>query len=152
MPCDICGSEEKLYHVVIEETELQVCKSCARFGKILKPIEEERKEKKKVNKIEEIPGKEVVEMVVSDFSSKIRKKREQLGLKQEEFAKKINEKESVIHKLETGEITPSLKLAKKLERFLKIKLIEEYEENSAVKIPKEKPEEMTIGDLIKTKK
>ena len=152
MPCDICGSEEKLYHVVIEGTELQVCKSCSRFGKILKPVKEERKEEKKAEKIEEVHEKEVVEMIVSDFSSKIRKKREQLGLKQEEFAKKINEKESVIHKLETGEITPSLKLAKKLEKFLKIKLIEEYEEGSAIKIPKEKPEEMTIGDLIKIKK
>ena len=54
----------------------------------------------------------------------IRNKRDELGLKQEDFAKMLNEKESIIHKLETGEFKPSLKLAKKLEKKFGLKLIE----------------------------
>ena len=87
-----------------------------------------------------------------DFAKKIRKKREQLGMKQEEFAKKIAERESVVHKLETGEFTPSLKLAIKLEKRLNLKLIEELEEEKQkIKLGTESAE-LTIGDMLKLKK
>ena len=90
-------------------------------------------------------------MVVDDFAEKIRIKREKLGLKQEDFAKKIGEKESVVHKLETGEFEPSLELAKKLEKVLNIKLIEEYEEEHKA-TTKATSIITTIGDLVKIRK
>ena len=53
--------------------------------------------------------------------------------------------------METGEFTPTIEIAKKLERFLNIKLIEEYKEE---KIAQEKTSSkaLTVGDLIKIKK
>ena len=76
-----------------------------------------------------------------------------MGLKQKELAKMLAEKESVIHKLESGNIEPSLNLARKLERQLRIKIIEQHElgkeDNHKYK---SKRTVLTIGDLISVKK
>jgi len=96
-------------------------------------------------------NKEVIFYLLNDFAEKIRSKREKLGLKQSEFAKKISEKESIIHKLETGEFKPSLELASKLEKVLNIKLIEEYEEEH-LSHTKTDSTIATIGDLVKIKR
>ena len=94
------------------------------------------------------PETEAMEMVVNDYAERIRKKREHLRLKQEEFAKKMNEKESLIQKIESGHFEPSINLAKKIGRFLKIRLVEDYKE-SHEKQTKTKTNSFTIGDLIK---
>lgn len=152
MQCDMCGSEERLFKTNIEGTILNVCRECSKFGKIISEIKPVEKVKpKKVEKIEIEPEKEIIPMVVSDFAEKIRTKREKLGLKQEDFAKKIAEKESIVHKLETGEFKPSLELAEKLEKILNIKLIEEYEEEHKAQT-KTDIGITTIGDLIKIRK
>lgn len=152
--CDICGSEEKLYRTEIEGTTLNVCSSCAKYGKVIAPLEPEAKEKpelKRFIKVAEEQKKEIIHIIVSDFPKKIRRKREQMNLTQKEFAKRIAERESVVHKLETGELRPSLKLAIKLEKLLKIKLIEEYEEKHEVK-QGTGPAELTLGDMLKLRR
>ena len=77
-----------------------------------------------------------------------------MSMTQKQFAKHTNLKESIIHKIETGSFEPSLKMARKLEKVLKVKLIEEKEEEVEIK-PKsnEKPssEGMTLGDFIKVR-
>ena len=150
--CEMCGSEERLFRALIEGTELNVCKNCSGFGKITGKVKEKSEEvkEKKAKKIE-IPKIEVVEIIVSDFAKRIKSKRELLGLNQKEFAKRINEKESIIHKLETGDFTPSISLARKIEGLVGIKLTEQYEEEHK-KIAGEAAKEVTIGDLIKIKK
>lgn len=151
MNCEMCGKETYLFKAVIEGTQLNVCKECARFGKIMKKISAPVKEKKKKEEnIEEEP--EIIEIIVPDYAKRVKKARENLGLKQEEIAMKINEKESVIHKVETGHYKPSLRLAKKLGRFLKIDLIEKQKIEKEKKKDKDSSSGMTIGDLIKIKK
>ncbi|MBW2982481.1 multiprotein bridging factor aMBF1 [Candidatus Woesearchaeota archaeon] len=152
MQCDMCGSEERLFKTNIEGTILNVCRACSKFGKVISEIKEPEKIKpKKIIITKSEPETEIIEIVVNDFAEKIRSRREKLGLKQEDFAKRISEKESVIHKLEIGEFKPSLELARKLEKTLNIKLIEEYEEEhkTSTKTDTEIP---TIGDLIKIRK
>ena len=68
-----------------------------------------------------------------------------------EFAKKINEKESIIHKIEVGAFEPSLALAKKLEKELGVKLIGEHEEKHE-SFKRKKEEGFTLGDFIRVKK
>ena len=151
MLCDICGSESKLYRTKIEGTEMNLCAECSKFGEVLWSIEaEQKKEKKAANpvKVEEKP--EAIKMVMADFSEKIKKKREQLGLDQEKFAKMINQKKSVVHKLENKELTPSIDLAKKLEKILKIQLVETYAEDRLA-VKKSSGENITVGDVIKIK-
>ena len=57
------------------------------------------------------------------WSRKVREARERLGLTQEQFGAKINEKVSVVHKLESGAMIPPDDLVRKLERTLKVRLI-----------------------------
>ncbi len=154
MNCDMCGVESQLFKALIEGGELNVCKACAKYGKILHKIRQEPKRPKKQVKLSieqvEKPDKQIVLVVVNDYSKRVKKKREHMGLKQEDLAKRINERESIIHKIESGRFKPSMKLARKLEKFLRITLIEQYEETfdgGKAKVG----ENLTIGDLIKVK-
>ena len=148
MQCDLCGAKtENLFRAIVEGTELNICKDCAKYGKVIEkkvPIKVE--EKKQFAKPAE-PEKEIIQVIVPDFAQRIKNKRESFKLKQKEFAKKISEKESLIHNMETGSFKPSISLARKLEKFLKIKLIEEYEEEHK-QSSETKAEGFTIGDLI----
>lgn len=148
MICDMCGSVGTLYKTVIESAELNVCHDCSKFGKVIGIVKEDISERNRT--IDKEQEKEVLEVVVEDFADRIKNRREQLGLTQKDFAKKLSEKESVIHKIETGNFAPSLSLARKLERFLHIKLIEEHEEMHD-KSAKAEMGSFTIGDLIKAK-
>ena len=116
MNCELCGKNSELFKTKIEGTIVDVCEKCSKFGEIIERIIEEKNKivKKRVKE-------EIIEEIRNGYGLIIKNARERLGLKQEELAKKINEKESVIHKLENELIEPSLKLAEKLERFLKIK-------------------------------
>lgn len=147
----MCGKETNLFKAVIEGTELKVCNGCTKFGKIIKKIKPAVKEKKK-KEIKEEEGPEIVQVIVHDYAKKVKLARETLRMKQEELAKKINEKESVIHKIETSHYEPNLKIAKKLELFLKIKIVEEQEIEKTNKPRKSSSDKgFTIGDIIKLK-
>jgi len=142
----MCGSEGKLFQTIIEDAQLKVCHECSKFGKVTGIVEQKLAEKV----IENPQQTEVMEIIVEDYAENIRKKRESLGLKQEEFAKKISEKESVIQKIESGRLEPSVALAKKIGSFLKIKITEEHQETHK-KQSKTKTDALTIGDFIKIK-
>lgn len=148
----MCGSEGKLFKTSIEGSELNVCKECSKYGKIIGPVKIETTEKKQTRKSKTVsfPDEEIIQIIVPDYSERIKKKRNELGLKQEEFAKKINEKESLIHKIETYQFEPGIKLARKIEKFLKISLIEQHKEEHK-KIEKTKEDKFTIGDLLNKK-
>jgi len=158
MMCDMCGKEAELYKTIIEGTEMDVCESCSKFGKVLHKIKTdedykaENKKKKPEQKFPE-PKKEIVETIVEDYASIIKRKREELGMSQRDFAKKVAEKESIIHKIETGRMEPNIDMARKFERMLHIKLVEstEAEPDTAVR-PKAREEMLTLGDMVKIKK
>lgn len=63
------------------------------------------------------------EMILDhEFPTIIRNARNKRGLTHEQLGQKINEKVTVIRKIETGAMRPDEIIAKKLERFLGIKL------------------------------
>ena len=73
-------------------------------------------------------------------------------MNQEEFSKFINERESVLNKWENGSLKPRLDIARKLEKRLKISLIEK-EEIKTIEMEKKKSSEgFTLGDFIKVRK
>ena len=93
---------------------------------------------------------------VEDFGALVKQARESMGLSQEELASLVKEKATVIRKIEQGELHPPIELAKKLEKTLKIKIIQysaEEELPTAANIPRGRPTEATytLEDLLKRK-
>jgi putative transcription factor len=163
--CEVCG--RKIHgtpiRAVIEGAKLTVCIECSKHGKIIREEETEfgqRTPKKPLTTIPFIQKKkpaqakvEITQEVVEGYDSKIRQAREKLGLSHEELGKKINEKASVLSKLETGKMTPNNMLVTKLEYALKIKLLVPIkEEKISHGFPKSPTRETTLGDLIRLNK
>lgn len=118
MDCELCGKKSDLVKARIDSVLLNVCSECAKSGKIIETP------KPRVIVPAQQARIEPEEIVVPDFAQKIRQARQSKGLKQEELAKLLNERLSVVSAVESGRRTPDLKLAKKLEKFFGISLIE----------------------------
>ena len=149
----MCGKRaESLAKAVIEGVQLDVCNDCAKFGKVVQqPKRLDAKSQVMRMKSQARQKDEKIEMLVKNYAEIIRKKRESMGLTQKDFAGKISEKEATVHKIETGALAPPLSLAKKLERFLGVRLVEEYQETAASS-GKKSFEGFTLGDFINVKK
>ena len=162
MRCEVCG--HKIYgspiRAVIEGAKLTVCSECAKHGKIIyeEPAPRQAPARKPFTPIpaKRQPPKATVDTtreIVEGYGSKIRQAREKLGLSHEELGKKINEKASVLRKIETGKMTPNNQLVTKLEYTLKIKLLVPVsEEKVTQQFPKVQNRELTLGDLIQLDK
>ena len=92
-----------------------------------------------------------MEELAGDYHQRIRQAREGADLTQEELANSINEKVSLIRKLEHGDIQPSDEVQKKLEKRLDISLTgteeagdEEWESGGS-------DTGLTLGDMVKRK-
>ena len=136
--CEMCGIEVvSPKKTKIEGAELNVCQNCSKFGVEMNtnPVQKQKTkystynsndridrsaDKKKISK-KTYPRLGEMDM---EFNEKIRRARELRGISQGELASEINEKASFIKKLERGEVLPDEKVRKKLERNLKINLLE----------------------------
>jgi len=163
--CEVCGRKihGKPNNVIIEEAKLTVCSECAKLGK---DTWEEPKPKLAVPRLRAPPiqfrasPKKVPEPIVDTtqlvdgFEAKIRQAREKLGLTHEDLGKRINEKVSLLRKVETGKMKPDNKLASRLEHALKVKLIVPATEEKVpqTKMAKQANRELTLGDLIQLNK
>jgi len=127
MQCEVCGSEcEKLVEIRLEGARVLACQSCTGLGQAvrLRPLATEKKSTFFYNPK---PKFEAGPEVVVGLGGLVRNAREKRGLKREELAKKIFEKASVIHRIESGNYIPDDKTIKKLEVALGLKLTEEPE-------------------------
>ena len=150
MDCEMCGREPASVKASVEGSVLALCDGCSRFGKVVGRITPPAAAKKKEEK-PALLAEERQESVVEDFGRLLKQKRESLGLKQEEFAKKIAVKESVLHKMETGAMKPGIEEAKRFEKLLGLRLIEKADMAEGV-VPQPKKDQLTLGDLIRIKK
>ena len=124
---------------------------CTKFGKVIvQPKRYSAKEQVSHMKRQFEKKEEKMELLVEDYSGIIKRKRESMGLSQKDFANRISEKESTIHKIETGSFEPNMDLARKLEKALGIKLVEHYEEMHESS-KKTASGGFTLGDFIKVK-
>jgi putative transcription factor len=136
--CEMCGKEVPDVNTVkIEGAVLKLCPTCSRFGTVIEPspivvltekgqpapisatrLATHQKKREERDVFTELPQRELD----PDWPKKIRMARESLGLTQEAFGNLLNEKSSVVHKLEGGEIQPADALVHKIEKTLKIRL------------------------------
>jgi len=142
MLCEMCGKDvESTSRVRIEGTVLNLCADCARFGKPVDPPPTPPATGTSTSRGVAYAGGatrgsrgprsmqerdlylEIGEMELApDWAKRIRVAREALHWTPEEFAKKLNEKKSVVLKLESGGIRPPDDLVRRVERLLKVRL------------------------------
>jgi len=147
MQCDLCGSNSELFRAEIEKTLMNVCKRCLKFGRQIR-TENKFNINNIINKIKS--REEEIFILKEDYNILLKLGRERLGLSQEDLAKKLNEKLSLIQKVENKEIKPNDNLIKKLEGFFNIKLTENYREENRTRINL-RNQTLTIGDLLRLK-
>jgi len=142
MLCEMCGKDvESTVRVKVEATVLRLCPDCSKFGEVLDPPPapapasagparartplvgatrtggggrrlEERDLYTDIGEMELAP----------DWAKRIRVAREKLTWTPEVLGKKLNEKKSVVLKLESGSIRPSDALVRKIEHLLHVRL------------------------------
>jgi len=150
--CELCGKEDILVYAKVEGTEMNVCKTCGSFGTILKkPVATgfHRAVERRSRREKELPAEEVL---VAEFADRLRRARKKVNMTQKEFASKLNEKESIIHKVESSSFHPPIDLAKKWARILHITLVELEKPTETVISTSKDSGPMTIGDMLKRKK
>ena len=156
--CELCGKKEAKFSCEIEGTIMIVCEDCSKFGK----VKGKAKTQIIVKETKKPEIKEPVYVFLPGFGATIKKAREKLGLKQEEFAKKLNLRESLLHQIESEHFKPDIVTAKRLERSLHVKIVEEIKEEDGLSSrqssvsssgsTKKSSEGLTFGDMIKFKK
>ncbi|MCI4330973.1 MAG: multiprotein bridging factor aMBF1 [Thermoplasmata archaeon] len=158
MLCEMCGTEvESTNRVKIEGSVLSVCPSCARFGVAIDPpatpapvsdtafqptrpvtgasvpvsmgdrLSAGRRRLEERDLYRELPEMELA----PDWMKRIRAAREKLAWTPEELAKKLNEKKSVVLKMESAGFRPPDAMIRKIEHLLKIRLRAEPEAATA---------------------
>jgi putative transcription factor len=156
--CEICGAEISgtPQKIVIDRSTMEVCKSCARFGK---PEDKFTLVPRKMVPAERAftvsrpkprdHFKDLTELV-PDFGRKIREAREGLGLSAEELGGRIKEKAALLKKIEREEISPDDAIRKKIEKELKIKLADETSEARVKSSGSGRG--LTLGDIASIKR
>lgn len=134
MICEMCGREASaLTPIFIEKSMLSVCQNCAKFGRSPSkpgiaptPIEitQRLRVRSQRQEIKDVFSEESPDAMAENYSTIIKNARDKKGWSQEELGKKVNEKKSVIAKIESGNMEPGIGLARRLERVLGVKIVE----------------------------
>ena len=118
--CEVCGRKaNELYIVDVEGVELPVCKRCANGKNVIDIIGNE--EKAPSGGAAPRP-KEEEEELIDGYGKEIRKARERLGIPLKVLGELISEKESTLLRVEQERMQPSIKLTRRIEKELGIKL------------------------------
>jgi putative transcription factor len=122
--CELCGRqtfEKKM--VVVDGTVFNVCTACSKRGKpYMMPQVSVKKKKPLTIKPQKKIGLADETILTPNFASLIREARMKMGLTHEQLGMKMNEKAQILKKFETGSLKPDEIFARKLERYLGIKL------------------------------
>lgn len=129
------------------------CDKCSNYGKIVeRAVTIPRRTKdRRDKKIEEKFEIDIEFELIPNYGKAIKEAREKSGIKQDELGRMINEPASLIHRIETERIEPSIEIAKKIQRALHIRILKPIEidnENEEL----EKRSEMTLGDVVVIRK
>ncbi len=169
--CEMCGTETPSPKTVkVEGAELEVCDQCASFGTEVKTADSSSTSTKYSTSSSSSSGGgtsstssggggsdrrrsdmfDRMDDLVQDYGDRIRTARESRGMSQEELADELNEKASLIRKLERNESLPSDDVQRELEGFLDIDLtgggVDETEWESETDAGTR-----TLGDVVERK-
>lgn len=139
--CEMCGTETPSPTTIkVEGAELEVCDQCADFGTEVKTTDTSSTSTKYSTSSSSSSSSsssgssttsssrrrsdmfDRMDDLVQDYGERIRSARESRGLSQADLANQLNEKASLIRKLERGDTLPSDDVQRELEGFLDIDL------------------------------
>ncbi|MCK4757847.1 MAG: TIGR00270 family protein [Thermoplasmata archaeon] len=161
MVCEMCGKEVRTKLMMVEGAPLNLCESCQRFsagevvvrtekGQVVStPVAERLAKRERRMTSRDIYSQQGEKIIADNYGERVRNRRREMNLSQEELAKKINEKKSIIVKIENQDIRPSDKLIATLERMLGISLKEAVEEVDVQSGKEAYSRSLTLGDFIK---
>ena len=173
--CEMCGAEQaSLTTTKVEGAELELCSSCTDFGTEVRDessgsgggkYSTSSSTGKSSSSSSGSSGSgsgssgssrrprdmfDDMEEIATDYDDRIRDARESRGLSQEDLADQLNEKASLIRKLERGDTLPTDEIQRKLERAHDISLVEGESVEDA-DWESDDPGTMTLGDVVKRK-
>ena len=165
--CEICGREcHSTREISLEGAQLYACSRCAELGKPVPRSKKPRNQSSSPRRslpfapprtlsstrptsVRTRPQRREL-VPVEDFTKLIRQAREQRGWAQKDVASQLHERTSVIAKVESGKMPPTISLARKLERLFKLTLLEEAE--SVDLSPVASQSSTTLGDVVQIKR
>ncbi len=142
--CELCGKEtDSVKKAKIEGAVLKVCDSCASMGEELSQTSSRKKKKRK-----KTPKKRSSdEVLVPKYGEKLKEARESEQLSIKEVANDLNEKESLISKIEKQDLKPDKTLAKKLSEKFGITLYTNPEVSDYGKSERGNQKKATLEDV-----
>ncbi|MFD1564146.1 multiprotein bridging factor aMBF1 [Haloarchaeobius amylolyticus] len=146
--CEMCGAETSSPKTIkVEGAKLDVCSNCTDFGTEVKQTSSSSTSTKySTDSSSSASGGggqstssassassggssqrrsdmfDDMDELATDYDDRVRNARESKGLSQSELANELNEKASLIRKIERGDTLPSDRVQSKLENFLEINL------------------------------
>jgi len=117
--CQLCGeSSDNLKKAKIEGAVIKVCSSCSDMGNVM---EQKKKKVKKTNKSKSQRPRDT-QVLANNYGERVKSSREERQLSIKELADDLNEKASLIKKVEREELKPDKALAGKLSKALGVTL------------------------------
>ncbi len=149
LSCDICGANHVKAQILLEGAKLLACSRCMKGGKVIHYFREDDSGPLKPVSAKPLPANAATdEEIVENWGEIIRKARQKKGWTIEQLASQIMEKGNYMHAIESGRIMPTLETAKKLEKELKIRLVEKPEVSGPAINAKKSFQEPTLGDML----
>ena len=146
--CELCGAQTKSAYVVnVEDVELRVCAKCAQGKRVISNPGYKLDTGKKVTR----PKREEDLPLVEDYGKVIRAARDRMDLPMKVLAELLNEKETLLSRVEQQSTLPTVKLTKKLEKVLDIKLIDATADVETGSSSAARKSGITLGDFVSSK-
>ncbi|MFB6203255.1 MAG: multiprotein bridging factor aMBF1 [Candidatus Nanohaloarchaea archaeon] len=122
MSCELCGKDsDSLKKVKIEGATLEVCSSCAEMGEEVQTSTDSSRSRKK-KKSSRTRNSTESQVLVDGYGKRIKQARESEEISISELSDDLDEKTSLLKKLEREDLKPDKTLAGKLEKKFGIEL------------------------------
>jgi putative transcription factor len=145
--CELCGTSTRSVYVVnVEDVELRVCAKCAKGKKVISTHSDAPQVQ--ASRPSMRPKREEDQTVIENYGTVIRKARERMNLPIGVLAEMLNEKETLLARIEQQHTLPTIELTKKLEKALSIRLIAAEGEAGADNAVQSKGGSATLGEFV----
>lgn len=159
MECEMCGKTVTTRRHMVGATVMNLGPECSKYGEPLDQPAQQGTAASRAQGLERraqrMTSKNIYQEatmdLVSDFGKRVKEGRQRKQIPYDMLGTKVQATVPQLHKIERGELRPSDKLAKALERELGIILMEKVDAGPA-QVGGQKPASkagLTIGDLLK---